>query len=196
MPSAVGLSEISVAVALGWVLPGAVLVVLAGTFAEWLRLRFTRYRVGPERVELHTGALIRNRRSLRRDRIRTVDVTANPLLRVFGLVSVRIGTGEHADKGTLRLGPVTRATGDELRRALLSRAEGQAEGQATGQAEGPAADGPLAVLDPGWIRYAPPSFVAPMLGAAAVGGMLNVSDWFSRSEAWSRGSSTGSAGWG
>ncbi|MBM2620763.1 PH domain-containing protein [Actinoplanes sp. LDG1-06] len=165
VPSAIGLSDISVAVALGWVLPGAVLVVVAGTVAEWLRLRYSRYRVGPERVELHTGMLIRNRRSLQRDRIRTVDVTANPLLRVFGLVSVRIGTGEHAEKGTVRLNPVTRATGDELRRTLLDRA-----------AE-PVADGTLAVFDPGWIRYAPLSFVAPLLGASAVGGALNVADW-------------------
>ncbi|GID28777.1 PH domain-containing protein [Paractinoplanes brasiliensis] len=170
VPSAAGLSEISVAVALGWVLPGMVVVVLAGTVAEWLRLRFTRYRVGPERVELHTGVLIRNRRSLRRERIRTVDVTANPLLRLFGLVSVRIGTGEHAERGTLRLGPVTRATGDELRHALLSRAVR------------PAADGSLATLDPAWVRYAPLSFVAPLLGAAAVGGVLNVADWFGRAE--------------
>nr|WP_221379226.1 PH domain-containing protein [Actinoplanes polyasparticus] len=166
VPTAVGLADISVAVALGWVLPGAVVIVVAGTLAEWLRLRFSRYRIGPDRVELHTGMLIRNRRSLQRDRIRTVDVTANPLLRVFGLVSVRIGTGEHAEKGTVRLGPVTRATGDELRRTLLDRSAAAGAG------------GTLAVLDPAWIRYAPLSFVAPLLGFSAVGGLLNVADWF------------------
>jgi putative membrane protein len=112
--------------------------------------------------------LIRTRRSLQLDRIRTVDVTADPLLRVFGLVSVRIGTGEHAEDGTVRLRPVTRATGDELRRTLLARAGGGTE------------DDTLAVLDPAWIRYAPLSFVAPMLGAAAIGGALNVADWFGR----------------
>ncbi len=166
VPAAIGLSDISTTVALAWVLPGAVLVVLAGVLAEWLRLRTSRYRVGPDRVELHTGVLVRTRRSLQRDRIRTVDVTADPLLRVFGLVSVRIGTGEHADDGTVRLRPVTRATGDELRRTLLSRAGG-----GTGGAT-------LAELDPAWIRFAPLSFLAPLLGVSAIGGALNVAEWF------------------
>ena len=168
VPTAIGLSSISVGVALAWSLPGALFVVVAGVVAEWLRLRFTRYRVGADRVELRTGVLIRTRRSLQRDRIRTVDVTADPLLRVFGLVSVRIGTGEHADDGTVRLRPVTRATGDELRRALLARV-GRGEAEDT-----------LAVLDPGWIRYAPLSFVAPTLGIAAFGGALNAADWVGR----------------
>jgi len=166
VPTAIGLSNISVPVALAWTLPGAAFIVVAGVVAEWLRLRTTRYRVGPERVELHSGALVRTRRSLQRDRIRTVDVTADPLLRVFGLVAVRIGTGEHADEGTVRLRPVARATGDELRRARLARAvDGSTEGS-------------IAVLDRGWIRYAPLSFVAPALGSAAFGGVLNVADWF------------------
>ncbi|WP_203722564.1 PH domain-containing protein, partial [Paractinoplanes abujensis] len=166
VPTAIGLADVSIGVALGWTLPGAVVVVVAGTLAEWLRLRHSRYRVGPERVELHTGVFIRNRRSLQRDRIRTVDVTANPLLRVFGLVSVRIGTGEQADRGTVRLSPVTRATGDDLRRVLLDRPAG------------PTAEGTLASIDPGWIRYAPLSFVTPLLGVSAAGGALNVADWF------------------
>lgn len=170
VPSAIGLSDISTTVALAWVLPGAVLVVVAGVLAEWLRLRVSRYRVGPDRVELRTGVLIRTRRSVQRELIRTVDVTADPLQRVFGLVSVRIGTGEHADKGTVRLGPVARATGDELRRTLLSRVGGEA------------AEGTLAVLDPAWIRYAPLSFVAPVLGASAIGAALNVAEWFGQAD--------------
>ncbi|MEV6492949.1 PH domain-containing protein [Actinoplanes sp. NPDC051633] len=168
VPTAVGLSDISVGVALGWTLPGAIAVVLIGVAAEWVRLRFTRYRVGAERVEVHTGLLIRTRRSLQRDRIRTVDVTADPLLRVFGLVAVRIGTGEHKGEGTVRLRPVARATGEELRRVLLARARAET------------AEGSLAVLDPAWIRYAPLSFIAPALGAAAIGAGLNLADWVGR----------------
>ncbi|MEV7625310.1 PH domain-containing protein [Actinoplanes sp. NPDC089786] len=167
VPTAIGLSDISWAVALAWTLPGAAVIVAAGVIAEWLRLRVTRYRVGPDRVELHTGVLVRTRRSLQRDRIRTVDVVADPLLRVFGLVAVRIGTGEQADDGTVKLSPVTRDTGDALRRALLSRAASPASS--------------LAVLDPAWIRYAPLSFVGPVLGGSALGGVLNVADWFGAS---------------
>ncbi|MBU2666301.1 PH domain-containing protein [Actinoplanes bogorensis] len=171
VPSAIGLSGISVGVALAWVLPGAVVVIAAGAGAAWLDWRFTRYQVGAERVEVRSGVLIRNRRSLQRDRIRTVDVTADPLQRVFGVVTVRIGTGEHSKGGTVQLRPVARATGDELRRVLLARVSTSVP-----------ADGRLATFDLGWIRYAPLSFLAPALGAAAVGGLFNVADWFGRVE--------------
>ncbi len=110
------------------------------------------------------------RRSLARERIRTVDLTAHPLLRVLGLVTVRIGTGDRTGgDSTLELDPVTRAEGERLRRELLDRAAERAPGAHR--------DGELAVLEHRWIRYAPVSFVAPMLGGAAAGGVLQVSEW-------------------
>ncbi|MFJ8076065.1 PH domain-containing protein [Streptomyces sp. NPDC096176] len=159
--------------ALVWVLAGAVLLVAAGTGADFARWRRTRYRIGPERAELRTGLLLVKRRSLSRERIRSVDLTANVLLRVLGLVQVRIGTGEHAGGGesTLELDAVTRTEGERLRLELLTRA-------ATGSTESPHRDGTLAVLDPSWIRYAPVSFVAPLLGGAAAGAVMQVSEWF------------------
>ncbi|MFD9216427.1 PH domain-containing protein [Streptomyces sp. NPDC059544] len=158
--------------ALGWVLAGALVLIALGTGADWLRWRRTRYRIGPERAELHTGLLLVKRRSLARERIRTVDLTAHPLLRILGLVKVRIGTGEHTGGGesTLELDPVSRAEGERLRRELLARA---ADGVPEADREGT-----LAVLDPRWIRYAPVSFVAPLLGGAAVGAVMQVSQWF------------------
>ncbi|MFB7374681.1 PH domain-containing protein [Streptomyces sp. NPDC056222] len=124
------------------------------------------------RVELHTGLLLVKRRSLSRERIRTVDLTANPLLRVLGLVKVRIGTGESAGGGesTLELDPVARAEGERLRRELLARTVSAAEDTTH--------DGALAELDRRWIRYAPVSFVAPLLGGAAAGAVMQVSEWF------------------
>jgi putative membrane protein len=167
VPTGLGLANgLGVGVALAWVLPGAALVVALGVAADWLRWRSTRYRIGADRVELHSGVLVRRRRSLQRDRIRTVDLTADPLQRVFGLAAVRIGTGEHSDEATVSLRPLLRRTADDLRRELLDRA-----------AEHPA-EGPIARLDPGWIRYAPLSFVPAVLGASAFGGVLNVADWF------------------
>ncbi|MER7820426.1 PH domain-containing protein [Streptomyces sp. NPDC096153] len=158
--------------ALGWVLAGALVLVALGTGADWLRWRRTRYRIGPERAELHTGLLLVKMRSLARERIRTVDLTAHPLLRILGLVKVRIGTGEHTGGGesTLELDPVSRAEGERLRRELLTRA---ADGLPEADREGT-----MAVLDPRWIRYAPVSFVAPLLGGAAVGAVMQVSQWF------------------
>ncbi|WP_149179570.1 PH domain-containing protein [Streptomyces sp. TRM49041] len=151
---------------------GAVVLVLGGTGIDYVRWRRTRYRIGAERAELRTGLLLVKRRSLARERIRSVDLTANVLLRILGLVKVRIGTGEHTGGGesTLELDPVTRAEGERLRRELLRRAP------EPGAA--PEQDGEIAVLDPAWIRYAPVSFVAPLLGGAAVGAVMQVSEWF------------------
>jgi putative membrane protein len=159
----------SIGTALLWLLPAAALLVAAGSAVEHVRWRRTRYRLTPGRVELHTGVLISTHRSLQRDRIRAVDVTADPLLRVFGLVAVRIGTGEQsgAGEGSVALRPVPAAVGDALRRELLGTTSGEAP-----------SDGALAVLDPAWIRYAPMSFVAPLLGGSAFGGLLQVAEWF------------------
>ncbi|MEU0135982.1 PH domain-containing protein [Streptomyces sp. NPDC006296] len=171
VPVAVALADrLGPARAVGWVLAGAALLVGGATAADHVRWRRTRYRVGTERVDLHTGLLLVKRRSLARERIRSVDLTAHPLLRVLGLVSVRIGTGEHTGgESTLELDPVGRAEGERLRRALLDRA--------TGPAAGEHREGELAALDLRWIRYAPLSFVAPALGGAAAGGVLQISEW-------------------
>ncbi|WP_240135876.1 PH domain-containing protein [Streptomyces sp. MUM 178J] len=155
------------------VLAGGVLVVAAAVAADYVRWRRTRYRIGPERAELHTGLLLIKRRSLARERIRSVDLTANVLQRVFGLVKVRIGTGEQTGTGesTLELDPVPKAEGERLRRELIA-------GAPCAESAEHHRDGLLAALDPGWIRYAPVSFVAPVLGGAAVGAVMQVSEWF------------------
>ncbi|MEU9604284.1 PH domain-containing protein [Streptomyces sp. NPDC048057] len=152
-------------------LTAAVLLVLGSVAVQYATWRRTRYRIGPDRVDLHSGLLFVKRRSLARERIRSVDLTANPLLRVLGLVKVRIGTGESSGSGesSLVLDPVGRAEGERLRAELLDR-----------PVDVPAAvaEGALAVLDPSWIRYAPTSFVAPALGVAAAGAVMQVSDFF------------------
>ncbi|MFJ2439917.1 MULTISPECIES: PH domain-containing protein [unclassified Streptomyces] len=171
VPVVVGLSgRLGLGAALGWAAAGAVLLIACGTGGDYIRWRRTRYRIGPERAELHTGLFVVKRRSLARERIRSVDLTAHPLLRILGLVKVRIGTGEHTGgDSTLELEPVTRAEGEWLRTQLLDRAPG---------APGAHREGTLAALDLRWIRYAPISFLAPLLGGAAVGGLFQVSDWF------------------
>ncbi|MFB9513347.1 PH domain-containing protein [Streptomyces purpureus] len=156
--------------ALLWVAAGAALLVGLSAAGDHIRWRRTRYRIGPERAELHTGLLLTTRRSLARERIRSVDLAANPLLRVLGLVKVRIGTGEHTGgASTLELDPVTKAEGERLRRLLLGRQAAPEPGPHHGT---------LAALDPAWIRYAPVSFVAPLLGGAAAGALMQVSEWF------------------
>ncbi|MFB8141878.1 PH domain-containing protein [Streptomyces parvus] len=170
IPVTLGLTRwFSLPVAVLQVLAGAVLVIGVAAGADRVRWHRTRYRIGKERVDLHTGLLLVKRRSLARSRIRTVDLTANLMLRLLGLVTVRIGTGEQGSESTLELDPVTRAEGERLRRLLLERAATAPPGVHR--------EGELAVLDPRWIRYAPVSFVAPMLGGAAAGAVMQVSDW-------------------
>ncbi|WP_408991830.1 PH domain-containing protein [Streptomyces sp. 1268] len=170
IPVTLGLTRwFSLPVAVLQVLAGAVLVIGVAAGADRVRWHRTRYRIGTERVDLHTGLLLVKRRSLARSRIRTVDLTANLMLRLLGLVTVRIGTGEQGSESTLVLDPVTRAEGERLRLLLLERAATASPGVHR--------EGELAVLDPRWIRYAPVSFVAPMLGGAAAGAVMQVSDW-------------------
>ncbi|MET9105673.1 PH domain-containing protein [Streptomyces zhihengii] len=158
--------------ALAWVLAGAAVLVGGVTAADGIRVHRTGYRLGPERVELRSGLLLVKRRSLPRERIRSVDLTANVLLRLLGLVQVRIGTGEQTGSGesTLLLDAVSRAEAERLRGELLARPAAGAP-----RADG---DGTIASLDPAWIAYAPVSFVAPLLGGAAAGAVMQVSEWF------------------
>jgi putative membrane protein len=171
VPAALGImGSIGVSRAMVWTVAGAVVVIALGTGIDYVRWRRTGYRIGPERAELRQGLLLVKRRSLPLERIRTVDLTANPLLRVFGLVTVRIGTGEHARDGALELESVARAEGERLRRELLARAARTGGEQPD--------DGRLASVRPGWVLYAPLSFLSPLLAGASVGGLLQISDWF------------------
>lgn len=176
-PAAIGIaSGTSWPVALAWVVPGAALVVGAVVLLELVRLRTTRYRVTESRVEMHTGVLFKRRRSLARERIRSVDLAANPLERVFGLTKVKVGTGETGSgsgsttEQTLTLDSVHRSEADRLRLALLRR----------GAAAETDAEGRLATWEPGWLKYAPLSFLTPMLAGVAVGAVFQVADWFGK----------------
>ncbi|MGW2091441.1 PH domain-containing protein [Promicromonospora sukumoe] len=166
--------------ALAWVLPPLLLVVVAGGVSgEWM-WRVTRYRVDAERFHVHTGVVVRKRLALRRERIRSVDLTADPVLRVLGTATVRVGTGEQAGtEGTVTLWPLRRASADALRATLLAHA---APGARDGEGAGDPDDGSLARFDPAWIRFAPLSFLTPALGAAAAGGLIQVAEWFGLQE--------------
>ena len=135
----------------------AVLIVAAAVAYDVLRMRTTRWRLTPERLELRSGITTRRHRAVPRDRVRSVDLRADPVRRVFGLTVVKVGTGEHAgDEPELALDPLTRHDAEALRRALLHQGE---------TAE--SCNGPLAELRWSWIRYAPLS-VWTFTGTAAL----------------------------
>jgi putative membrane protein len=155
-------------------LGGIVVGTGIATLVDLMRWRHTTYRVTDERVELRYAWIVHKLRSVPRERVRTVDLAADPVQRLFGVVKVKIGTGQQAT-GTnshLALDPVSRAAAEELRRVLLRHAEEPATGEA------PAASRPLAVLDWAWLRNAPIAVTTPILGAAAFGGVMQVSEWF------------------
>ncbi|MFI7122768.1 PH domain-containing protein [Amycolatopsis sp. NPDC049868] len=156
-------------VALAWVVAGGVVLVAGGVLADLFYWKGVRYRVTPERLETAFTLVFRSRKSLQRERIRNVDLTANPLHRLFGVAVVTIGTGSHESggQGRIKLNPVSRAEAERLRADLLRRAEIAETDE----------DAPLAELDRSWIRYAPMSFLTPTLGLAAGGGLMQVSEW-------------------
>lgn len=130
---AIALAPVAVVLALGGELDRGVAISLGALFggralavaADALRWRTTRYRIGPDRVELRSGLVRRSDRAVPRDRIRTVDVTATPLQRLLGLAVVRVGTGRRGgdgDGGGLALDAVATAEAETLRRELLGRA--------------------------------------------------------------------------
>jgi putative membrane protein len=142
---------------------GAALVVIFGV----LRWRFTQYRITPDRVELHSGWLRRQRRSVPRDRIRTVDLTSRLEHRIFGLSVVKIGaaTGGSSDQPGLALDAVSRAEAERLRRELLDRSSAPAATIT------PPPSIELARLDWAWLRFAPLTF-SSLAGVGVVAGAV------------------------
>lgn len=133
-----------------------VAIAAAAVSAGLVRWRTTRYRITPDRVELHSGLLQRKRLSVPRDRIRTVDLTSTFLHQVFGLSVVKVGTGQASagrdDRG-LNLDAVTAPEAERLRRELLAARTAAAE-----ETEAPVVAPPARELDRlDWssLRYAP-----------------------------------------
>ncbi|MGH3844741.1 MAG: PH domain-containing protein [Pseudonocardiaceae bacterium] len=153
-------------------LAGVLIVLLAGA----LRWFTTRFRITNERVELRSGLLFRSARSVPRDRIRSVDVTAGLTHRLFRLSVVKIGTGERTDGGEAReltLDAISAVEADRVRQRLLDPTDAtQVDGN--GVTAAPAAT-ELAVLKWSWLRFAPlttSSLVAVGAVAGAFGQLI------------------------
>jgi putative membrane protein len=156
-----------------WYAVGAAgLLVLFGV----LRWRTTCYRITAERVELRTGVLNRQRRSVPRDRIRTVDTTATLPHRIFGLSVVQVSAAAAGVDGSgLSLDAVSKPEAERLRLVLLARSTVVQ----TPSAADPAATAPgeeLARLRWSWIRFAPLTVSSLVAVAAVVGTAVNLLD--------------------
>ncbi|GAB3212791.1 PH domain-containing protein [Marinactinospora endophytica] len=147
-----------------------VLTVAGVATVEWLRVAATRYRVTDERVERRVRLFGETHRSIPRDRIRSVDVSADVVARLLGLARVTVGTGQ-GDGETLCLASVTTAEAAVLRRELLARGVDPAEGR-----EEP--NDAITRLDPRWFGYVPFAAWTPALGLGVFGGLYSVLGWF------------------
>lgn len=157
-----------------FVLAGLGIGVLVGLL-PWLT---TRWRVTEDQLELRHGLLRKVSATARRDRIRSVDVTAGPIERVLSLSKVVVGTGVGGKESALVLDPIPAAVAEQLGRDLLRRtvAPSDSEAAAQGGTEGATEPSPaqrseevLARLRPAWIRFAPFSFTGFAVVAAGAG---------------------------
>jgi len=157
------------------------LAVAVGAFAlsawSWST---TRYRITPIQVELRSGILVRKHRAVARDRLRTVDITADLLHRIAGLAIVAVGTGRQGGEADdeLKLESLARHEADQLRTVLLARRPAPVAPVDAVAPDAPApepaapAEEPLSQFDPRWVLLAPLSLmglvaVAVVAGAAA-----------------------------
>lgn len=152
-----------------WPLVGIAVVGLVGAVGDAVRWFFTRYRVTDTHIELRTGVVVRRHRSLRRERVRSVDVEAKLRHRLAGLRTVEVGAGQQAAAGesALTLDALSHADALALRRALLGAGDSAVgstvDADATSKSlpddsEAPdtGASSPLhvfATLNPRWVIY-------------------------------------------
>ncbi|WP_227833539.1 PH domain-containing protein [Nocardia macrotermitis] len=156
----------------------AVIVGLAVT--RWFT---TTYRIGPDTVQLRRGLLQRKTLTVPRSRIRSVDVHADLMHRLLGLVVLAIGTGQQADKQErFHLDGVDARQVPELRALLLHDVESPA-GQHVPQVKQPDSQPHKGIeighWQAGWVRYAPLSLrglavIAPIVGLAFKFGVASV----------------------
>jgi len=102
-----------------------ILVVGALAAAAWsyLSWRMTRYRVGEEVVELHSGVLNRQQRRARLDRLQAVDVVQPLLARLLGLSELKLEVAGGAGSD-VKLAYLRETDAQRLRNTLLARAAG------------------------------------------------------------------------
>jgi putative membrane protein len=132
-----------------WSLGGAAAVVMGGM----LRWFTTTYRISAEQVQVRKGLLRRQLLTVPRDRIRTVDVTANALHRSLGLAKVEVGTGRTDRKDdAVKLDALHADEAARLREELLHRSPAA---EPSGAAPPPPRETLLARVPPEWVRYGP-----------------------------------------
>ncbi len=148
-----------------WGLLGVGIPIVLGL----LRYVTTTYRIADGRVELRHGLLNKQVLSTPLDRVRTVDLTASPIHRLLGLVTLRIGTGSSSTKGDERLvlDGLSHDAADQLRTTLLHASTSADPDALPGASAAPARV--VLRLDPSWVRFAPLTTSGLVIAGAALG---------------------------
>lgn len=139
-----------------------IIVVPLVTIVPWL---VTRYQVTADHVRVRSGLLTRKVATARRDRIRSVDLTASPPQRMLGLKKVTIGTGGDEKSSAVHLNAIAAADAVALHDLLMATTR-----TATGATPLPATPPEvLSRLQVSWLRFAPFSLTGLATAAAASG---------------------------
>jgi putative membrane protein len=150
-------------------LAGLVFSIAAGT----LRWFTTSYRIAADQVQVRRGLFRRRTLTVLRDRLRTVDLTANILHRMFGLASITMGTGrsDRKDERGLKLDGLSTRDAAWVRQELLHRSAGLLRSDALVTSGAPELDRPseLARWEPRWIGYGPFTLSGAITVLAVVG---------------------------
>ncbi len=101
------------------ILIATVLIVPPAAAIPWLT---TFYQVTDEHVRVRSGLLNKKVATARRDRIRSVDLTASPVHRILNLQKVTIGTGGDDQSSQVKLRAVTLAEARALHDKLMPTA--------------------------------------------------------------------------
>ncbi len=142
------------------------LIVIVPITIGIVRYATTRYRIEGDRVELQRGLISTHLATTALDRVRTVDLTASPIHRLLGLVTVRIGTGTSEDDFDLDGLSAERARA--LRQRLLtSIAHAPAATDGEGTVQG--GERVVARFEAGWLRFAPFTSAGFVLAAGVIG---------------------------
>ncbi|WP_353948876.1 PH domain-containing protein [Sporolactobacillus sp. Y61] len=91
------------------------LVLAVFDFLKWLRLT---YEITDEHFHLQSGVLVRNDRYIRINRIQSVQIRTNILLRLFGLVQLKLDTADPASRGDITLSVLTKKEAGRIQRAI------------------------------------------------------------------------------
>lgn len=141
---------------------------LIGSVADAVRWLVTRYRITPSYLELKTGVLFRQHRSIQRDRIRSIDTEAKLRHRLARLRVVTIGAGQQSstNEAAIALDALAADDARALRERLLTTevqdavaaTDSEASETVTQQTESEESERgvPLqvfATFRPGWVVY-------------------------------------------